>query len=377
MTVLPAHAQSVGPGPRVQEINGSVTTADDYVYYDLFGLRAGQTIYIYAESDNIDTYLAFANLDFTEVYIEDDDGAEGTNSVLQFVIPEDGDYSIAVGDCCQNPNGDFRMLIGINAPEVLTGHAVPTGDEIAVPYVGLTLTDCSQLAVRPQLSGPELTRETENFIIHYTSGGRDGATEDFVNDVQSILESILTTQVHDFGWPSPPPDCGEGGDSRFDIYLLETIEAEDLLGYAEFEGFIGDNPASEFVEEYAAYSYLVIDNNFAGVPAPRDVMRATAAHEFHHAIQFGYDLNDVLGWYYEATATWMEVQTFPAVEDASPYVIDLFETPDLSIGSEPEDYDSRVYAEWLLIDSIAQDYGHAAIQQLWQAIARQEGMPAC
>jgi hypothetical protein len=74
----------------------------------------------------------------------------------------------------------------------------------------------------------------------------------------------------------------------------------------------------------------------------------------------------------------METQTFPAVEDASPYVADLFQTPDLCIGSdlEEEEYDSRIYAEWLLIDSIAQDHGHGAIHQLWDSIARVEGMQA-
>ena len=49
-----------------------------------------------------------------------------------------------MGDCCENVDGDFRLLIGINAPEVLTGQAAPTGDEIAVPYEELAVTDCSE-----------------------------------------------------------------------------------------------------------------------------------------------------------------------------------------------------------------------------------------
>jgi hypothetical protein len=123
----------------------------------------------------------------------------------------------------------------------------------------------------------------------------------------------------------------------------------------------------------------VLDSDFIHTGEDgRRLIYATAAHEFHHAVQNGYDLNDSLLWYYEATSTWMETQTFPQQQEATRYVPVLFYYPDLCIGAQidkPGGQD-RVYAEWLLIDSIAQDYGPEAIQRLWQLIAVDEGMAA-
>ena len=57
---------------------------------------------------------------------------------------------------------------------------------------------------------------------------------------------------------------------------------------------MADNPNTPEVEEYASTSYIEIDNDFHDVDflSGQDavtVMRSTAIHEFHHAIQIGYD----------------------------------------------------------------------------------------
>ena len=370
----------------VQELRGSVSSETPITYFDLFGLRAGQTVYLFAESSEFDTFLVFCDIDCQETFAEDDDSGGGLNSALQYTAQRDGDYSIAVLDCCdESVSGAFRLLVSLEDSSVLSGTATPTGAQIAVVYdpdplaVGgyerVEATDCSFLEERPVLSGPALTRETPNFIIHYTEQGADRADPSFIEAVEKAFEDVLTIQTQTLGWPLPPPDCGEGGDARFDVYIQDTL-ADNTLGYAQPEGIVVDNPSSSHVEAWAAYSYMVVDNDFAGTGAPIGVMRATTAHEFHHTIQFGYDINDALSWYYEATSTWMETVTFPEDQDATGYVVDLFETPDLCIGHTPPAYDTRLYAEWLLIDSIARDFGTEAIGRLWEYIADVEGMAA-
>ncbi|MCB9456868.1 MAG: hypothetical protein H6671_12855 [Anaerolineaceae bacterium] len=382
-----------GPNDRqVQEFTGAVSPEQEFNFYDLFGLRAGETVYIYAESNEFDTMIVVGDIDFNEELARNDDIAEGSNvnSALAFVVPADGDYSIAITDCCRSDvSGGFRMVIGLNAPDVLEGTARSNGAEIALVYRGENATvgdydrtppatcDQQQAQERPVLSGPEFTRETQNFIIHYTDSGRDGVTEDYVSAVQTTMEQVLQIETQQMGWPLPPSDCGEGGDTRFDVYLMETL-SDGIMGYAQPGGMVGDNPNSTYVETWAAYSFLVLDNDFNGHPTPRPAMRVTAAHEFHHGVQFGYDLNDAVNWVYEATATWMETQTFMNDEDATPYVADLFEYPDLCIGSTPDDpdYSTRIYAEWLLIDNIARDYGVESIKRMWEDFADYEGMEA-
>ncbi len=365
----------------VQSINGVLEADSGIVFYDIWDLKVGQTIYIYAESSDFDTYVSFGDIDFVDILAEDDDAGGGTNSALSFEIEQNGDYTIAISDCCnEEGTGQFTILVGIDVPEVMLGEAQDTGAYFAVLYetdstskAEMEIADCSQLYDRPILSGPELTRETTNFVIHYTDSGRDGATPNFVDEVERIVEQVLDFQINQMGWPLPPPDCGEGGDDRFDVYLVELVQ-DGYLGYAQPEGLIGDNPNSANEENYAAYSFLVIDNNFAGVPSPRPIMRATVAHEFHHNIQQGYDLGDSLNWYYEATSTWMETQTFTDDEDATPYTVDLFQYPDVCVGSSPDSYSNRIYAEWTLIDNLARDHGVESIQTLWQYVADYEGM---
>ncbi len=374
----PAWAQG---GPQVQEFTGTVNDAAEIVFYDLYGLQAGQTLYAYVEatSGNLDTYLYLGDIDFVEIFAEDDDGGGGLNSALSYPIPHSGDYTLAVTRYNEASAGDYRLLVGINAPQVLSGQAQPTGHEIAVLYGSSTsqVTDCSVLSARPTLSGPEKLRDTAYFVLHYTQSGPDQASDHYVEEVLAILDSIWEREIEEFGWPAPPNDCGEGGDTRYDVYLMETLDVDGTLGYVHPENLIGDNPASPAVEEWAVYSYMVIDNDLAGLDKPFALLRATVAHELHHSIQFGYDLNDIGGeWYYEATASWMETQAFPEYEDATPYAIDLFHTPDLCIGSTPDDpaYSLRIYGEWLLLDSLARDYGVGVVQRLWQLIADYEGL---
>ncbi|PJF40323.1 MAG: hypothetical protein D6737_12095 [Chloroflexi bacterium] len=373
--------------PAVQEFTGFVGL-DDVVFYDMFDLQAGDTLYLFVEaiSGDLDTFIAVGDITFGDVFAEDDDSGAGRNSRLSLVIPQSGDYSIAVTNCCGVTSGDYRLLIGINAPAVLNGTAVPTGDEIAVLFDGsgpsdsgggfLEFTDCTVLQERPTLSGPELTFETDRFVIHYTDTGRDSASQVFVEEVANVLDAVWRVQIFEQGWPPPLTDCNEGGDKRFDVYLMEIFSDDNTLGYVIPDALVGDNPNSEAIEEYAGYTYLVLDNDFIGTGNTRAAIRATTAHEFNHAVQFGFDASDAFDGVYEATATWVETQTFPEDEDATPYVEDIFEFPDVCLGGLPDDpnFDLRIYGEWLLIDSIAQDFGDHSIIDLWGVIAVDEGL---
>jgi len=73
-------------------------------------------------------------------------------------------------------------------------------------------------------------------------------------------------------------------------------------------------------------SDIDIDNDFIGSKYNAkgiQALRVTAAHEFHHAIQYGY------GWWgerypYELTSTWMEDVVYTDVNDYYQYLPDYF-----------------------------------------------------
>ncbi|MBU0982151.1 S-layer homology domain-containing protein [Patescibacteria group bacterium] len=73
-----------------------------------------------------------------------------------------------------------------------------------------------------------------------------------------------------------------------------------------------------------------------------DVMKVTLAHEFFHAVQFGYDSNFAITNtavnFAESTAVWMEDVVYDSVNDFYNYLQDFFDYPDYSVfaGNTPQ-----------------------------------------
>jgi len=243
---------------------------------------------------------------------------------------------------------------------------------------------------RPALSGPALSHATTHFKIHYTLHGEDAVSPaddngdglpDYVNAVAEALEYSWAEEVERLGWRSPVPDQGEGGDTRFDVYLQDQY---DLFGYVEtHRGVNGDNPTTPGQETGTTYGFLGLDNDYAAddfnddLP-PLDAMRTTVAHELHHAIQAAYDDNDPYEWLYEASAVWIEDEVYPDIGDAKSYLIDYMDAPDLcllSVGRD--DQDVHWYGSWILLRYISEHYGGPdTIRHLWETMAGQDGLPA-
>ncbi len=136
----------------------------------LKGLKQGQTLYALMEntSGNLDPVLAIPPTDkepmailteyrqavadlvatSTQPLVDlpalndrsflawDDDSGHGYSAALQFTVPEDGDYILAASSSLSSAGrqtaGCYRLLIGLDAPEVLAGTAEPSGAIIAV-----------------------------------------------------------------------------------------------------------------------------------------------------------------------------------------------------------------------------------------------------
>ncbi|MCU0514754.1 MAG: SH3 domain-containing protein [Anaerolineae bacterium] len=237
-------------------------------------------------------------------------------------------------------------------------------------------TTREELSERPQLSGTEQRIGTERFVVHYTLEGADATSLNTAQLAAEILEQSLSIQVDELGWPMTPPDCGEGGDERFDLYIHDL--GDSALGYAVPNHIIGDNPNSPEVEQYAAYGHLEITADFSPYTSnPADLMKATIAHEVHHNIQFTYDVNDAFDGLDEAGAVWMETQVYPEAQDAMQYLPDYFTYPDMCLGygMGTEELGRRSYGEWVILDALVQDYGAAVLPGVvWRWRADAENM---
>jgi hypothetical protein len=111
--------------------DGDLTLADG-TYYDeyILGGHVGQVITASMESPDIDTYLVLYDSDMN-IIAEDDDGGAGTNSLLEYSLPEDGTYTLAANQAFSSSGGYTLLLSSSDSPFHL-GQIVPgtleTGD---------------------------------------------------------------------------------------------------------------------------------------------------------------------------------------------------------------------------------------------------------
>jgi hypothetical protein len=181
-----------------------------------------------------------------------------------------------------------------------------------------------------------LILQSQHFTVHYTTSGVDAPFEvdmdvnpadgvpDYINRVSEIFEHVWRIEIDSMGFLRPPSDHIQGGDSTFDIYIKNL--GQGLFGYTQPESV---------VFSYRAFSYIVLENDFAESPVynsrPLDAVRVTAAHEFFHAIQFAYDAfefdstnpndpNTYKPWWLEASSTWMEDVVYTDVNDYIGYL---------------------------------------------------------
>ncbi len=234
--------------------------------------------------------------------------------------------------------------------------------------------------------GSEVERQCGTYIcVHWVEDGSADATDPvFAQQALQLLESI-DARYRAAGYRGPIPDQGQGGDTRTDIYLAD-VGAFNLYGYCNTD--LDDQWQPTYVDGSAVAPYCVFDNDFTdfgGVPL--DDLEVTAAHEYFHAVQFGYDFNDDL-WVYETTATWVEDEMYDDVNGNLFYLAyGQMGDPAASVGYEgegtlvPLDYSGYPYGNWTWIRYLTEKYPTAQaglptlVRSLWENLDTTGGKP--
>ncbi|MFQ5408815.1 MAG: MXAN_6640 family putative metalloprotease, partial [Anaerolineales bacterium] len=250
---------------------------------------------------------------------------------------------------------------------------------------------------RPRLSGVPEVLDTAHFRVHYTIKGVDAVPgadadgdghPDYVEEVARALEYARLVQIDTLGWAPPPPDGSEGGDERYDVYLQDIL-VDGTAGYTDggyAQTMVGDNPFTEAVETRSSRSFVVLDNDYAELDAWGDeeitslaLMQSTAAHEYHHALQYGYDAEEPAAWLWEAGATWMQEKVFDDINDAVAELPSVFKSPDtcqLSEGRERVESDGHWYGLWIFLQYVAEQHGADAVRAIWEQARTLDGYAA-
>lgn len=122
LTLTERMASSRTPTPITggETVNGALDEDDEVLeadnsYYDLYTYqgRDGEQLTINMESDAFDTYLAIGRMvggEFEEIATMDD-GGDGTNSLLEVTLDDDGEYVIRANSFSAGETGDYTLRI--------------------------------------------------------------------------------------------------------------------------------------------------------------------------------------------------------------------------------------------------------------------------
>src|SRR6185369_10281583 len=234
------------------------------------------------------------------------------------------------------------------------------------------LEESTQKTLAKYLEKPVLTGETVvqsnggHFRIHYATSGANASPSadtnnnlipDWVETVGDVFEAVYNREIRELGYKEPPG-------FPYHVYLMNM----PYFGYTESESITGQS----------ATSYIAIENDFAeqvfqnSIPGNDSAkvkslkaLQITAAHEFHHAIQFGYNMY-FQAWYGEATATWMEDEVYDSVNQLYDY------SSDYLTSTTPTSLDSGdVYSRWIFNRYLYEQFYTTTgiIKDIWEALA--------
>jgi hypothetical protein len=226
LCVVPGKAQVE---PRIQLLSGTIDPGGQAVYR-LSGLKQGQILYAYVEttSGNLDPIAALLapTTDFAAMseafrvevqaaarqeidpsqainavrdqfaLVWDDDSGEGYAAAFEYTIPQDGDYLLLVSGALstlgRGTSGSYRLLLGLDDPQVLTGVAEPTGE----PFASLDL-DILQPVVRVQEITGTITPEIPIHTINLNEFNPGDVFYAYVEATSGELTPILI--LRDYG----------------------------------------------------------------------------------------------------------------------------------------------------------------------------------
>ena len=247
----------------------------------------------------------------------------------------------------------------------LTMHALPPADRRRAAAILARPTDHPD--VYGQTYRAKAKRECAGHIcIHWVSTTRDAPPgKTWVNKMLRMMNNVWKFEVNRLGYQRPISDGtrGGGGSGKFDVYLKELYH-QGLYGLT-----VAEQRTSYNKRLYS--SYLLIDNDFKRSQFhadPMQVARVTAAHEFFHAIQYGYDAGED-PWLMESTATWMEDQFDDSSNDNRQYL----PWSQLRKPGTPLDTFTNggfeQYGNWVFFEYLSERYGRAVVTSIWKHAA--------
>ena len=266
---------------RVQEITGDITKEKNFYEFPLSTLDKGDTLYVFSQATSGDLKPSLKLRDYgSKLLASDNLSGEKDNAELEYTLEEEGGgYFLVLRG---NPRGEelttgsFRLLIGTNSPEVLSGKAKTRGRpvvrepiEVDVALMIDQITDIDQRKENFTVVGllvmfwvdPAFAYNTDSckcyqkiytplqfdefinknnlkwprFLFWNQQGKRFAQEEQYIvfpdGEVQYFERFTVTLQAPDFNFSRFPFDP-----QKFFIRIL-SVEPEDLYIFKPFKEF--------------------------------------------------------------------------------------------------------------------------------------------
>ncbi len=231
----------------------------------------------------------------------------------------------------------------------------------------------------PLLSGTPLSLLSSggHFTIHYTPSGTDAPDIAGINQYTGLgLTSIdawagkvgdafeaAYTYYQNLGYHMPPTN-------PYDVYLTSLASASEYGVTQDIQKI----PSAGFL--YASSSFIKIDKDFTGslfkpqTYTPLQSLQITSAHEYQHAIQYGYNYYFDI-WYAEATSTWFEDEVYDGVNQNYSYIAAWLRGStrqlDLPVDSSALSTGAG-YGRWIFNRYLAEQHA-TVVRSLWEQLA--------
>ncbi len=189
---------------------------------------------------------------------------------------------------------------------------------------------------------------------------------DYIDSAAVILDHVREIEVEQMGYLPPP---GEDGSAAIPYHIYFTNHFQ--YGVTRIGDIIPANfPNSTYT------SYIEMDNNYSEYYFPTkglDALKVTAAHEFHHAIQLGYNFREDDFYFFEMTSTWMEEYIYSEINDYLNYLDYFFEVVSNSrfdLGNLTYPYANSIYLQMLAKNDAS------IVKSIWDKIKTEKSLSA-
>ncbi len=229
--------------------------------------------------------------------------------------------------------------------------------------------------MQPPVRQDSLISPSGHFMLHYDTSGyhavpspdsSGNGVPDYIDSAAVILDHVRQVEVDEMGFQAPPNQEGNPVDiyhvyfTKFSYYGQTCFTMEDIPSL----------PGTNYT------SYIEIHSNFESgfYTKGLDALKVTAAHEFNHAIQLGYQFRYEDIFFMEMTSTWMEDYVYNQVNDYIQYLNSFI--PNISnISFNAYDGWSE-YGNSIFMHMMEKKYGAEIAVKMWEQIVQETALSA-